>query len=735
MGRRSKPPVEISSAVDKTTEVACHDELPVLVNYLDVPFSRATEDFLTRIFLITPTQEEIDDTVAMKERMQKNFSVLCARMPFMPSGFAVSSALYDHCLENGFSKDFAKTLLRLVINDIQGRRISSDALSSKTRSYRRLVTFIADYMNEPSLITMEHFDKRFWLAYADSIEVESSKGKYRWFCDARVIFAKYPPTSLRGWLNNVTFGTRSRSPSSEHTSELADSGYSDRVMYQILALCIEGFQRRLGYLKRYESLSEADMPSDWFYPGRDTFKPAYGVKLGRVNKGEVRVTEVFVLLSNLLNDEESGYQILIDHFLMHHKAGVIRKHEAGKYWVGGVATTLAGYLIGKKLVPQIKRFYETTAILHGFTYKRGSNCSLLSFYLKKESSTESNIVQNQIAWCLVNLFIMQTGVNKEVALSIPSTSENGKSILLRPNSIFISRDRDATEIELYGYKERSGTHTRKVIPIPIVKESPLYQMLCDYEQYVKVDSSGPFFEIDRHFSDNWGRAGGLKEFSTIYPILDDQGNTLSSVMTPKFRKVFASRQLLDRIKGIKDPNDLAEKLREDLSHGSLDTTLSHYLLKTNVGRSVIDIAIATITNEKLAEALRFKGKISLGNEAQIKKKVFLCDCEDPSNPSHDVAIAAECKHYDLCLGCERSVVTQFHLPYICLRILQYEKARRADPHIWPAIFEDRWNIANDALDQYVAKDRRNGQRLIEEAWVSAREGRISLPPIINSSRM
>ena len=734
MGRISKPPVEIPATREGETKVAPSDGLPPIRSYIDVSFARANGQALTRVFFMIPTKEEIDDTVALKERMQKSLHVLGVRMPFIPSSTRFSPAIYAYCLEKGLSEDFTSVLVRLVINHLQGKHLIHDSLSDKMRAYRHLIDFLAAYTRKPCQLTLTDINKQFWLSYAEALEVNSSTRKYRLFCDARLLFTTYPPTSLRGWLSSFTFGERNRNPTSEHVSELADAGYSDQVMYQILALCLEGFQRRIGYLKRYEHLTEADMPSDWLYPERDTRKPAHGKKLGRINKGETRETEVFLLLSQWLNDEESGYQVLIDHFILHHKAGLLRRISGGKHW-GGIATSLAGLIVSKKLLPQVRKFWETTALWHGFPYKQGSNTFLLGYYLKKKTATESNIVIDQITWCLANLLIMQTGVNKEVALSIPSKADNGQSILVRENSLFVSGDGSATEVELYGFKERSGVHRRKVIPIPIVKDSPLYKMLCDYERYVKVDPTGPFFEVSHQFSDNWHKAGGLKDFTAVYPILDDEGKSLTSVQTPRFRKMFASGQLLDRIKGIKDANDLAEKLREDLNHGNLDMTLTHYLLKSNVGRSVIDIAIATITSEKLDEALRFKGKIALAEGTPVRKKVFLCDCEDPTKPSHDVTIAAECKHYDLCLGCERSIVTRFHLPFICLRILQYENARRADPYIWSATFEDRWNIAHDALDQYVAKDKENGQRLVNEAWMAANEGRISLPPIINSNRM
>jgi hypothetical protein len=100
-----------------------------------------------------------------------------------------------------------------------------------------------------------------------------------------------------------------------------------------------------------------------------------------------------------------------------------------------------------------------------------------------------------------------------------------------------------------------------------------------------------------------------------------------------------------------------------------------------------------------------------------------------------VAIADECRHYDLCLGCEQSIITKEHLPYICLRIIQYEAEREKDQQIWPALFEDKWCIAHDALARYIEKNKKDGRHLVDEAWITARQGRITLPPIIAPSRM
>lgn len=66
--------------------------------------------------------------------------------------------------------------------------------------------------------------------------------------------------------------------------------------------------------------------------------------------------------------------------------------------------------------------------------------------------------------------------------------------------------------------------------------------------------------------------------------------------------------------------------------------------------------------------------------------------------------------------------------------MQYESERLKDPIIWPAMYEDKYCIANNALECYVAADKEFGQQRVEAAWIAAKEGRVSLPPIIASNR-
>lgn len=722
MGRKSKQPVSIMLTDYTNSKDSSDDGLPKLVSFIDIPFDRQAGKFITRVFLKSPSTYHVSETVLLRELVgQNNMVVHGARMPYMNMGVKISPNLYEYCFGKGLDDDFINFLIRLITYYFRGKRMAADTVGDKLRAMRDFIDFLAtrtEFISNPSIVSL---NKEFWLAYLERAESAKNLKYVQFFNDVRAIFKNYAPTSLNGWLSNISVAKRNLRPSYEHTSEFVDASYSDSVMYQILALCLERFQRRIGYLKRYVALSETDMPDDWL-------NPDYESKLSNRER-KIYEEQTLHLLIRWLNDENEGYQILIDHFILQHKAGLIKSTNSRRFW-GGIVRRLDLLSNKPQYYPLINEFRKTTAFWHDFIFPRPSR-SIWYYYIKKESANEINPVINQIAWCLANLLMMQTGINREVALSIPSRSDDGESILIREDSLFVSKQNKSREIEIYGFKERGG-EVRKKIPISIPKHSPLYEMLVDYAKYVKVNFTGPFFELSTEFMQNWNQAGGIADFTYVYPIFDDNGNQLTSINTTMFRKVFATGQLLERIKGCKNGNDLADAIRSDLHHGNLDTTLSHYLMKTDGGRAAIDIAIATITADKLNEALHFKGKVIVSENRHVTKNIYLCECEDPTNPSHDVAFADECRHYDLCLGCERSIVTKFHLPYICARILQYEKERISDPHIWPATFEDLWVIAHDSLDQYKKSDPKNGPKLVEEAWQTARDGGISLPPIIKS---
>ncbi len=714
------------------TEVAPADGLPPFRRFLDIVGKQYGQKLLTRLFFVTPNEQEISATEKEhKSKTDTKMYVIAARMSWIGSGTRVSTPLFDYCQSVGFADDFSKDIVRLVINRLQGRHLGRNSLYQTESGMREFVRFLSTRNPRPRSIT--DIDKGTWIDYME-LRVKDSRKKSKFeFNYPRAVFCSCSQTAFGGWLKELALKESKRRALPEHTSELAESirDYSDVVMYQLLALFTFIFEQRIGFLKRYEQVTEADMPQDWIYPGR---KKKFPARVGN----SVRVgclTDKTQLLEKWLRDEDDGYEIIINHFLVYYKLGFRQRICLRSNWhTSRFLSILKTYGTKHAENGLYKKFSTKMGMLHGYDPEKDP-VTFVDYYIKKKTADEPHIIINQIGWCLANLLMMQTGVNREVVLTIPSLGENGESILKRGDTVFVKEGQSGeTEINLYGYKAKTGQSPEKVIDIIVPKAGPLYEMLCDYERYVKVSAAGPFFEFNKGFITGWSTAGGVRNLSKTFPVLNESGEQLKTIECSRFRKVFASGMLLDRMKNVHDMNDLAELLRQDLNHGNFDTTVTNYLLKSDVARSIIDIAITTVINGKLEE-LKCKSRIETNKKTPYKKKVYLCHCVDPSNPSHDVAIADECRHYDMCLGCEQSVITKEHLPYICLRILQYEDERKKDPLIWPATWEDRWCIAHDALARYELKDKKNGAHLVAEAWQSAGSGRVSLPAILSPSRL
>ncbi len=711
------------------------DGLPSFRRYLDVHGQERRKNLLTRLFFVTPTDEEIQavDEVR-KSRKDLQVYVIAGLMPWIPKGCKTSTPLYDHCKLKGMSDEFSSEIVRLITNHLHGRHLGRNSLYQTDSAMKEFVNFLASRSEKPQSIC--DIRKEIWVDYLEIRANDERKKSQFEFNYARRVFSAYPGTSFNGWLKGLLLkeGKR-RKLKPEHSSELAENirDYSDAIMYQLIALFIYTFEQRIGYLKRYEKLTEADMPTNWIYPGRTRSYP------GRVGKGNLQpknglFTDKTLLLEKWLQDEKEGYETIINHCILYYKAGLRKRmHKKSNWLTSQFLFILKNYGSLHAKNGLYNKFISEMGIRYGYDPQKDPT-TFFDFYVKKQTADEPHKIINQISWCLANLLIMQSGVNREVVLTIPSLAEDGKSILKRGDPIFLKDDQSAeTEVNLFGYKAKSGAALEKVIPIIIPKSGPLYQMLIDYERYVKVSSDGPFFEFNKGFVGSWSTAGGVKTLANIFPVVDEAGEYLKTIEVSRFRKVFASGALLERMNSVSDLNELAALLRNDLNHGSFETTFSHYLMKSGVARSVMDIAIVTLMSGKL-DHLKCKSRIEIKKVIPHKKKVFLCHCVDPTNPTHDVAIADECRHYDLCLGCEQSIIMKEHLPYICLRIIQYEDERKKDPHIWAATFEDRWCIAHDAVARYVETDKRHGRKLVDDAWLIAREGRVSLPPIISSAR-
>lgn len=725
MGAKRKTPVSIRIEEEVNTEVSHNDRLPQLKPYIDITYVKGSGvKQVTRWFLMKPTEIAINESTQIQKSSGGNFVVIGAKLLHHSNNNA-STPLVEWCQSKGLSEQFSINIARILIHYLYGRELSTSTIKNIAYSITKFIEFIAqkvvDNRINASEYTPSSIDKETWVEY---LNINPEKIAFN---NIKNIFTSHTTTNINGWLSQLKYRQNKTLEKEEQASELDGTrDYSDSVMLQLLMLLTESFTRRIEYLKHYENLSEADMPIEWEKPNSEPryFNTGVGLK-----RGERTYTPEGENIYKWLNDEGDGYQILINHHLMHYKYGAFISKNSKYLNLQKRLMNSSGELHSLAM-----KFYRTMGEWHGYDFPK-SPTSLTKFYINKQTSSESNLEINQIGWCLANLIMMQTGINKEVALSIPSRTKNNQSILSRQNTLFIKSSGESNEIELIGYKDKTGTAKRKEITIRIVKNTPIHEMLIEYERHVKLDFNGPFFEFNNTFINKWNTAGKKEGFRNLYPIINDEGENLNSIDTPRFRKVFASSKLIDFLKSVKSANELARKLKEAHDHDSFNTTFNNYLMKSGASRGVMDIAIATITSSKLEEGLKFKGQFETDTEAPKLKKVFLCKCADPTSPTHQVAIADECKHYDLCLGCEQSIVSKEHLPFICYRILQYEEERRKDPTIWSATFENRWLIAQDCLEKYAIKDKRNGKELIDKAWHAARTGLISLAPIIMSGRL
>lgn len=197
----------------------------------------------------------------------------------------------------------------------------------------------------------------------------------------------------------------------------------------------------------------------------------------------------------------------------------------------------------------------------------------------------------------------------------------------------------------------------------------------------------------------------------------------------RFRKVFASRELLKAIGQARNYQELHASLSNSLKHKSFDTTLSRYLA-LGTARTITDIATFTLQQNYLEEARKFRGVRVEKREAAAPHEVpgFYASCSDPSNPDYEGALVdvdSNCHEYDMCLGCRQSRVFEQHLSRIATRILQYESMRLT-------LAEERWEIeygrkharAHDLLSNW------SDQEAVSDAWADAKSGAIFLPVII-----
>ena len=669
----------------------------------------------SKVWLGAPTQKELKN--ARKRKNIEAFRNISIDKPIVPGMIGA-----------GFSELFAQQVARLVIHNINDIEVSRTHIKNIIKGIIILFETLSNkHGDKRKRLTINNLTAEDFIGFRESIQKKEwqKKNKLGVFNTVKRLFS-HQAVDNHIQLQNVRGNfkdTKICNPKKDLTSPLfINSTYSDSVMFQLLCYFIFYFERHIEHLREYENLTEDNVLLE---SGNEIIRPD---ELERHERRRL----ILKWLSN-----EAYYPVIAKHELLWQKlwglsffnsniAVIYRKrkdHDNPYRELVDKYKTWANefYSVPSRLKATDNRIYRVDI--------PAIHCKEL--LAKKSSGSRVASIKNRTGYCLVNLIMMSTGLNREVVLSWDSRLD-GSSILQTDDNLFISKKPNTTQQTLiHGVKnKRGGRVNPKPIDTTIPRSSPLYRMLKEYEEHLKTDIDGKFFEFSKTFAEEWcwrTKEGDEDLFSKIYPVRLEKGTLLQTLDTRKFRKVFGKARLFSLMNGVKNPLELAEKIQDAFRHGDLDTTLSNYLLKDSDARSAIDLAIVTITNAKLKE-LSFSGQVDVSGKKKGRKDVFLCECEDPSNPTHEFSIADECVKYDLCLGCQRSIIHSVHLPYICGRILQYEEFRKITDK-WSAFFEDRWLIAHDALKQYEEADRINGKKLIDEAWKLARDKSISLPPI------
>lgn len=485
-----------------------------------------------------------------------------------------------------------------------------------------------------------------------------------------------------------------------------ESDYSEKVHFQFLAFIYYEIELAEERLKNLEEASVDILRGDY-------------IPLSELVKKNPTI-------ERLLNSGEEGFKQIFYHYYLFIKDEVngIRKykHESNYRWFNTRLSEISQSLDKNSDNPKERiesfRAFCISSQPDNWVVTKTSKQSPLFNYLSLASK------HHELAILLYALITL--GVNKEVALSW-KWEVNGRpwyenyDVDLGINHNSSPRDK---KVVLKGIKSKGGNQT--LVSKSISVNSPLYG-------YLKfLDKTRP---EDRKNIFNLNSTSGIfAAFCKHYAIIDD-GERLNSIDTRKFRKSYIGYKTLKLLKGVNNADDLVKNLREALNHKSFDTTFSSYIMKSGMARMVVDSAIVALTTEMLEEAMTFKGEIKEDNErSKENTPVFLCDCNDPSNPSHGLPIVEKCFKYDMCLGCERSEVFSEHLPAICYRIMEYEEKEDLTPEVFNITLVDRLTIARDVVEKF-KHHHSKGMETVEEAYVKAtaamNNGERLLPPILS----
>lgn len=507
-------------------------------------------------------------------------------------------------------------------------------------------------------------------------------------------------------VNAMGQNTQQKAEETSIEDVLVDKGYSDREMMQILGFTLHRIELLKSRLSELKSVKESDLLDKGFLIGPDDAlnrkKPSLGSPLNNI----------FLLYDT---DPEAALRVFLNNLLLivrRRKEGNPLSYDTGQPIISNLTTK-----IKQQKVEMYTQFFELIEKL----YERGG---------EKGKSYHSNLeqiltLQTPLNEFTIILYILcQTGANLSVA----------KTISKKPNGIHWSKSFDIQlgsealsilkkqVLRIAGYKSK-GIHGAKKVDIRVPVDSYIYKVFSLYDEIYSNSSTDTFWQ-------GINISTAKRVFCETYPIYTDAGDRFTSIDTTKIRKVFSGASLAKAVESATSGSELAIILREALNHENFDTTVMSYIMKTGLGNMIYSSAVLAMTNKLIEDALTFKGQIAVTDTKKSEAiPVYLCDCEDPFNPTHNLPISNKCTHYDLCLGCERSTVYAEHIPRICYRLLQYEKMLEPVSDI----VADRRAIALDAIESF-RQEHMDGDLIAEHGYQVAtfamEENLPLLPPIL-----
>lgn len=693
MAKKNKAKINIAVRSTKATllPVIASNGLPSYIHYSD----SLTHKF--RVFFEAPKSEsEVYDTKYPK----KSF--------FRSGKYSKSNNSGFWIFQDGIKlvgEDIAKTFAQLVIKKMTQKELSASSVLGIHSAISNLFTFISSLNSPPrsfSELSLLHFSH--WLnSYSKPSSAKSDRGHIK-----QLLKIHPHAKSLQlGTIRIQEAKTTVASFNEVDFDKLTDGNdYSDKELLQILAYVFYEIEQAEQRLYIIEKIHPNDLVGDF-------------IPLCNLNTKNP-------IIPKLLEIGDSGHEKLLQNiyiYIQNERNGLPRltKIPDYRYFINRIRAISS--IIHKK---EDTYYNDFTKFLHAKSWQlslrsKGLGAPKYFEYLTLNSDHHEIAI---LLYCLIT-----TGLNLETILSWKNVVNNKPwydifDVELGDNINTPQRDKS---VLLVGKKSK-GIGASKSINTPIKVNSPIYKYLKLLDKTRPAKRKFIFGITEIHSK--------MSAFSAHYSILDDYGNILPSIETRRLRKIYAGHKLIALLKDVNSADELITKLKEALNHNDFDTTLFSYILKSGVGSLVINSAIVALTSDMIEKAMVFKGQIKEDRErSNDTHKVFLCDCTDPSNPSHDLPIADRCRKYDMCLGCERSEVYSDHLPAICYRIMQYEENRNNNIGEFNALLADRLNIAYDTLEQFKIRHV-NGVVIVEDSYrvanIAMANNTPLLPPIIQT---